>query len=783
MGISHWKTALRRMSSTVSTKVTQPKWHQPGNSTNEPVLKLLNTLTRNKDVFIPQSGGKRVTWYSCGPTVYDASHMGHARNYVSIDINRRIMQDYFGYDISFVQNVTDIDDKIIIRARQTYLFKKFLQEQNASEKEESVTQFPDESILKSLNEYLLTFIESNLKIKATSIQDYEKWATINKPNIETLKIESPKLPMYITSIDNAVKALSSPKNTVEFFQQVKDILVPALDSQFGSEINDPKVFQALPQHWEHEYDKDMRTLNVLPPDITTRVSEYVPEIVDFVKKIIDNGYAYPTSDGSVYFDTAKFDSSNKHDYAKCQPWNKGKLDLIQDGEGSLSNSVQDTKKSANDFALWKSSKPGEPKWSSPWGEGRPGWHIECSVMASDIHGATMDIHSGGIDLAFPHHDNELAQSEAHYDNCQWVNYFLHTGHLHIEGQKMSKSLKNFITIDEALSKYTWRQMRLCFALVQWNNQLDFKESLIQEAKGLESSFNNFFKNTRALNNDFKHAVANGVYVSKKTGNLEKKLLTDLYAVQDAVHVAFCDNLSTPVAIKNLAELVTKTNTYISTVGSDLKIEYVLNNVKYVTKILNTLGFTARPDGLGWEDVAEVSNKRPASLSNTASAEDTVLPYVKALSTFRDQVRQYAISKAPYGDFLILSDKVRDDDLLKLNVSLDDRSDNQGALVKFLNDQEREELLQQVNERELKKREKEQKKLEQARLRELKERERKEKASLKPQDMFKNTELYSAWDENGMPTKDKDGNEVTKSMTKKLKKQWDAQKKLHDEFFG
>ena len=155
-------------------------------------------------------------------------------------------------------------------------------------------------------------------------------------------------------------------------------------------------------------------------------------------------YAYE-SNRSVYFDVKQFDSSPCHHYAKLVPEAFGDANALAEGEGDLSADGSE-KRSPNDFALWKASKPGEPAWPSPWGEGRPGWHIECSVMASAILGASMDIHSGGYDLKFPHHDNELAQAEAYYDNDVWIRYFLHWGHLTIAGCKMSKSLKNFITI-------------------------------------------------------------------------------------------------------------------------------------------------------------------------------------------------------------------------------------------------------------------------------------------------------------------------------------------------
>lgn len=173
-------------------------------------------------------------------------------------------------------------------------------------------------------------------------------------------------------------------------------------------MSDHTIFRSLAAFWEGEFFKDMRRLRVRDPDTLTRVTEYVPEIVSFVEGIIKNGYGYEV-DGSVYFDTRAFDKADNHSYAKLEPWSKGNRELLEEGEGALS--VTTGRRSPADFALWKASKPGEPSWPSPWGPGRPGWHIECSVMASAIFGDNMDIHSGGIDLAFPHHDNEMAQSE------------------------------------------------------------------------------------------------------------------------------------------------------------------------------------------------------------------------------------------------------------------------------------------------------------------------------------------------------------------------------------
>lgn len=755
---------LRKMSTSAqSTKIQQPHWHNPAKavSSDKPALRLLNSLTKSKNDFAPINGNE-VKWYSCGPTVYDSSHMGHARNYVSIDINRRILQNYFKYDVKFVQNITDIDDKIIIRARQTYLYEKFVLSL------ESLSAIPDEVSLK-VNSAFQGYVSENLPGAPTSPSDFLQWAST--VDIAANKIANPKFEMHLTSSKAAAEALTGSVSKGDFLYKVKDVFVPVLDKEQGSNVNNPEIFRKLPAFWEQKFNDDMAALNVLPPNVTTRVSEYVPEIVEFVEKIIANGYAYSTSDGSVYFDTVKFDASKLHDYPKLQPWNKGKQDLIADGEGSLSTNSSG-KRSANDFALWKASKPGEPEWESPWGKGRPGWHIECSVMASDVLGSEMDIHSGGVDLAFPHHDNELAQSEACFDNRQWVNYFLHTGHLHIEGQKMSKSLKNFITIQEALESYSARQLRLVFAYSQWNSGLDFKQTLIAETKSFESTFNNFFHSVRAINNEYKHQLEAGVIVSKKPSAAERELFNKLSETKIKVHQDFCDNLNTPQAIRDLISLVAITRTYITDIGSDVKIEPLVEVTQWITQILDILGFPSRPDALGWADESSASG-------SDASTEEIILPFVKTLSSYRDQIRQSAVKKAPYSEFLIASDRIRDQDLLQLGVSLDDRND-QPAIYKILSAREKEELIKQQAERVEREESKKLKKLEQQKLKETKEKEKLAKAMISPREMFK-TEEYSEWDEEGLPLKLKDGNEVTKSARKKLQKLYDQQKKLNDEY--
>jgi cysteinyl-tRNA synthetase len=376
--------------------------------------------------------------------VYEDAHLGHAKNYVSIDIIRRIMKDYFGFRVHFVMNTTDIDDKIILSSRRQYLLARFKQE-HATE-DDSVS----DSVLAEAKAAFQHYIDKNLPFLPSDTSPetfpeaielaYKKKAepppladaaTANQGQAVT--VADLLLRAHIGTARSAAEALQAPGKLSGFFAKTDDILLPYLDALHGAamDFNNHKVSLDLTQKFERRFFEDMNALNVLPPDQLTRVTEFVPYIVRFVDKIVANGFGYATPDGSVYFDIDSFEKAG-HSYARLEPWNKNDRSLQADGEGSLSKG-ESMKRSENHFALWKASKPGEPAWPSPWGHGRPGWHIECSAMASEVIGKTIDIHSGGIDLRFPHHDNELAQSEAYWSTpgcqVQWTNYFIHMGQL------------------------------------------------------------------------------------------------------------------------------------------------------------------------------------------------------------------------------------------------------------------------------------------------------------------------------------------------------------------
>ncbi|KAI0088164.1 tRNA synthetases class I (C) catalytic domain-containing protein [Irpex rosettiformis] len=778
--------------------VAQPEWKLPTSKVEEPVLKVYNSLTRTKTEFVA-ANGRHVKWYNCGPTVYDASHMGHARNYVTQDILRRILSDYFGYDVHFVMNITDIDDKIILRARQTHLVEQFKTSQTALTPEliaivtDSWTSYVYSKVSKGLSE----------TDKLAQGQEWSAWQTLQGKfgsDDKTWKQENlrrdEKFEMHFSAANKAYTALQNAWSGLEqgrtsqeeaqaLVEESRDILALTLDAKDGHTITDPTIFRSLSSYWEQQFFNDMRRLRVLDPDTLTRVTEYVPEIVDFVQGIVKNGYGYEV-DGSVYFDTRTFDKNPHHDYAKLEPWSKGNNELLAEGEGALS--VGSGRRSPADFALWKASKPGEPSWDSPWGPGRPGWHIECSVMASAVFGENMDIHSGGVDLAFPHHDNEMAQSEAYHECGRWVNYFLHTGHLHIEGLKMSKSLKNFITIDEILQRYTARQMRLAFLTQLWNAKIDFSESLMTgEVKNLEATLNNFFRTAKALirqhqsegpRNETKH----------RYGDAEKELTEPFHQAQSAFRTALCDSFNTPAALDVIRDVVSRTNVYINSrsINTNLDVTVVERIAKWVGGMLRMFGLgEGESSEIGWGQVISEGE------GNNVNREDTLMPYLRSLSSFRDGVRKVAIDAAKGGEkgdealkeILALCDRLRDVDLVPLGVALDDQEDGR-ALVKLLSPAE---LIKARDEKKAQEQAKIARKAAAAEAERQKKLAKLEKGRVAPRDLFKPPNVpegaYGSWNVDGLPLTDGEGKELSKNAVKKVTKEWQTQKKAHEEFLA
>ncbi|XP_043497028.1 cysteine--tRNA ligase, cytoplasmic [Polistes fuscatus] len=725
-------------------KRIQPPWSLPERKAPTK-LYLYNSLTREKEEFIPQFGN-RVLWYSCGPTVYDASHMGHARSYISFDILRRVLSNYFGYDVLYVMNITDIDDKIIKRARQNYLFQNYVKENYSLDKMLDHTKI------------VMSNFENIVKITT----DPDKKCMMEKMLCRVGKA--------IENLERAVR--SKDENEIIKCQEIlleeaRDPLANWLDDQKGDTVEEHSIFTKLSQHWESEFHKDMDGLNVLRPNVLTRVSEYVPEIIEFILKIIDNGFAYE-SNGSVYFDVGKFDKKDKHYYAKLVPEAYGDTSSLEEGEGDLSTSVEtlSEKRSVTDFALWKRSKAGEPWWCSPWGKGRPGWHIECSVMASAICGDSLDIHTGGVDLKFPHHDNELAQAEAHFNNSNWVRYFLHSGHLTIAGCKMSKSLKNFITIQDALKKHSARQLRLAFLLHSWKDTLDYSENTMHMAIQYEKFLNEFFLNVKCRIRCSSNA--SNINLFSKWTDAEIDLNSKFFASKDSVHNSLCDNIDTKSALDAIRDIVAHCNIYMKQ-NKNPNTLLLRDIAVYITKIFTIFGaINSSHDGIGFP----IDNE-----TTKTNVEEIVMPYLEILSDFREKVRDHA--KLIKADSILREcDKLRDDILPTIGVRLEDDSED-GCQVKLVN---KDELLK---EREAKRKaelekilEKEIRKSEAAAAAAAKEAQRR----IPPMEMFKlEKDKYSQFDEKGLPTHDACGKEISKGQLKKLQKLQQAQEKKYNDY--
>jgi cysteinyl-tRNA synthetase len=663
--------------------------------------------------------------------------MGHARSYMSFDILRRVMSGYFKYDVLYVMNITDVDDKIIYSARKAHLFSEYKKSG------------------KTLQEVIVD-VERALEPYPAKIEKEEDQA---------------KKALLQSILDKASKALEGTKKATSSSSEDRAALIEAaadplsvwLDSQFGSSLTDHQIFANLTQYWEEEFHRDMAALNVLPPDVITRVTEYIPEVVTYVQKIISNGYGYE-SNGSVYFDTKSF--SSKHSYAKLVPEAVGDLAALQEGEGVLS-SIDDKmseKRSKSDFALWKSSKPGEPSWDSPWGRGRPGWHIECSVMADAILGAHMDIHTGGVDLKFPHHDNEIAQAEAHYEYHQWVNYFLHTGHLTIEGCKMSKSLKNFITIKEALAQYSSRQLRLAFLLHAWGATLDYGQNTMSEAKHIEKVFQEFFLVVKDL---YRRDSGRHLDRFRKWGQQERELQEKFQEKKRSIHDALCDSIDTPAVLRHMRELVGTGNTYLKTKENHCDVILLMTVAKYLTDMFKIFGVIP-------EDHTSIGF--PVEGVAMGTQDEVVMPYLNLLAEFRDTVRKEAL-KVKNVPLLKICDDVRDHQLAELGVRLEDRGET--YVIKIVGKEAimaaREEERLRLEEKKRLKEEQERKALE-AKLK------REQQLKIPPEEMFlKETDKYSQFDDKGIPTHDAEGKPLSDKQRKKLTKQWQVQEEKHRKY--
>jgi cysteinyl-tRNA synthetase len=402
------------------------------------VLKIYNTEARKKEVFTPLEEGK-VGMYVCGITPYDLSHVGHARSYVAFDVIRKSLE-YFGYNVRYVQNFTDVDDKIIERAE--------------------------------------------------------------KEGIDPLKL--------------------SHRNIAEYL-------------------------------------RDMDALGVKRADSYPQVSEKIPEIIEVVRALVEEGLAYEV-EGDVYLDVSK-----KVDYGKLsgQP--------IEDLKAGARVDVDEKKKNPLDFALWKKAKSNEISWRSPWGEGRPGWHIECSVMSMELLGSTLDIHGGGQDLIFPHHENEIAQAES-YTGQPFVRFWLHNGLITVDGQKMSKSLGNFITVKELLERFDPQSLRFFLLSAHYRRSLDFSERAVRDSKkGLMRIQNTIFNVKNAL-----------TYASDKTDSEFKEIIKN---ARIGFVEALEDDFNVPEALAILFRLVRKINTYVSESPGKANLDFALKTIKELTEIL------------------------------------------------------------------------------------------------------------------------------------------------------------------------------------------------------
>ena len=412
-------------------------------------MKLFNTMSRRKEEFVPLEEGK-VRMYVCGPTVYNLIHIGNARPMIIFDTVRRYLE-YKGYDVNYVSNFTDVDDKIIKKA-----------------------------------------------------------------------------------IEEGVSA------------------------------------EEISQRYIAECKKDMAGMNVKPATTHPLATQEIDGMIDMIQTLIDKEYAYPVADGTVYFRVKKF-----KEYGKLSHKN---LDDLQSGFRSLQVSGEDQKEDPLDFVLWKPKKEGEPFWKSPWCDGRPGWHIECSVMSKKYLGEEIDIHAGGEDLVFPHHENEIAQSEC-CNGVPFAKYWMHNAFMNIDNRKMSKSLGNFRTVREIGEQYDLQVLRFFMLNAHYRSPLNFSADL------MESSKNALERITEAAARLRDRQAAATVQEATED---EKKLMQEEAAFVTKFEESMDDDFNTADALAAVFELVKFANTNVQEGSSK---EFAGHTLEVMTKLCDVLGLT------------------------------------------------------------------------------------------------------------------------------------------------------------------------------------------------
>ncbi|WP_191440550.1 cysteine--tRNA ligase [Anaerotruncus colihominis] len=439
-------------------------------------MKIFNTLTREKEEFVPIEPGK-VRMYACGPTVYNYIHIGNARPICVFDTLRRYLE-YRGYDVTFVQNFTDIDDKLI-----------------------------------------------------------------NKANEEGITVRE------------------------------------------------------VAERYIGEYMTDTKGLGIRPADIHPRATENIDTIIDMVKTLEEKGFAYER-DGSVYFRSRRFEEYGKLSH---QP--------LEELEAGARIDVSDKKEDPLDFVLWKAAKPGEPSWPSPWGEGRPGWHIECSAMIRRHLGDTIDIHCGGQDLIFPHHENEIAQSEC-CTGAEYVHYWMHNGYINVDNRKMSKSLGNFFTVREVAEKFGYEPIKFMMLQAHYRSPINYSLEVIEQCRAALERLHNC---RDSLDFALESALGQGDWHA-----FREKM--DARAAQFAE--AMDDDLNTADGIAALFEMARDINTYIAQPQPEEAVAYAVKRFDELCGVLGLLYNRASKD-LDSEVEALIAERQAARKAKDFARADAI----------------------------------------------------------------------------------------------------------------------------------------------------------------